>query len=111
MINNASIVIFSRNDCAKLKSETNNRVSRDMIKNPDGKRAAARITVITAMMLALMLCFALTDTALAAGNEDSAATPEYSKGVKQCMTCHKEGKEKPAHEIFLTPMGSNADPN
>ena len=45
-----------------------------------------------------------------AGDEGTDAAAEYSDGAKQCMTCHAEGREKEAHEIFLTPMGiSNAE--
>jgi DmsE family decaheme c-type cytochrome len=36
---------------------------------------------------------------------------EYSQGARQCMTCHKEGKDKDAHEIFLTPMGISEAPD
>jgi len=58
-----------------------------------------------------MICVIFAGQALAAGEEKSTPSDEYSKGAKQCLTCHKEGKEKPAHEILLTPMGSSADPN
>jgi DmsE family decaheme c-type cytochrome len=44
-------------------------------------------------------------------DEETAITGEYSKGVKRCMSCHKEGKDKPAHEIFLTTMGISGDPD
>lgn len=44
---------------------------------------------------------------------DEAPPPdsEYSKGAAQCMACHKEGRDKEAHEIFMSPMGisSSAD--
>lgn len=78
-----------------------------MINQSDGKLLSGKMTVVVAMML----YFALTLPALAAENEETKASGEYSKGVKQCLACHKEGKEKPAHEIFLTPMGSSADPD
>ena len=55
-------------------------------------------------------CFVVTGSALAAGDEETEATAEYSKGVKRCMSCHKEGKDLPAHEIFQTPMGISGDP-
>ena len=42
---------------------------------------------------------------LAVGEENIEAEAEYSKGARQCMACHKEGKDPAAHEIFLTPMG------
>jgi len=61
--------------------------------------------------IATTLCIFLVATSFAAEEETGTASAEYSKGVKSCMTCHKEGKEKPAHEIFMTPMGSTADPN
>jgi DmsE family decaheme c-type cytochrome len=50
--------------------------------------------------LVLICCFSV-----AVGDEETAAEAEYSNGAKQCMTCHKEGSERAAHEIFLTPMG------
>jgi DmsE family decaheme c-type cytochrome len=77
-----------------------------MIKKSDAGRA---ITGIAVMML-LLLCLASAGTVMAAEEEESPAPAEYSKGVKLCMACHREGREKPAHEIFLSPMGSNADP-
>lgn len=63
--------------------------------------------------LVLILGLLLGGTVAAAEGQGASLTSEaeYSKGVKQCMTCHKEGKEKPAHEIFMTPMGSTADPD
>ena len=57
------------------------------------------------------LCGVLSGPVLAADDEQSATNAEYSKGTKLCMACHKEGKEKPAHEIFLTSMGISGDPN
>ena len=38
-------------------------------------------------------------------DEDISTMGEYSESARQCMTCHKEGKDLEAHEIFLTPMG------
>ena len=45
--------------------------------------------------------------------EEAADEPElkYSKGARQCMACHREGRERPAHEIFLTTMGIKGDPD
>jgi len=48
---------------------------------------------------------------LAIGDEENDATAEYSDGAKQCMTCHSEGKEPAAHEVFLTPMGISGAEN
>ena len=79
-----------------------------MIKNPNWKQLSTRTTAVLSLLL---LYLVLVGPVLAVGDEATPAAGEYSKGVKQCMTCHKEGKEKPAHEIFLTPMGSSADPN
>lgn len=41
----------------------------------------------------------------AVADEETSTSGEYSPGAKQCMNCHKEGKDLEAHEIFLTPMG------
>jgi len=63
----------------------------------------------TAMLMAL--CLTLVSQAVAAAEEQAAAEQPYSPGVKKCMACHKEGKEKPAHEIFFGPMGITGDPS
>ena len=78
-----------------------------MSKKSDGKYLSARITTA----LAFFLYFASATLALAATGEETTATGEYSSGAKQCLTCHKEGKELPAHQILQTPMASTADPN
>ena len=78
-----------------------------MIRNSNDRHISIRMVAA----LAVMLFFVSAVPAMAAGDEEAAAAPEYSKGVKQCMLCHKEGSDKPAHEIFMTPMGSSADPN
>jgi len=77
-----------------------------MIKNTGYK---SEIMAFTALLSGIFY-LALVTPALAADGEDSAGSGEYSKGVKLCMTCHKEGKEKPAHEIFMTSMGISGDP-
>ena len=61
--------------------------------------------------LMLMFYFMLVAPNLAANDEEIVTTAEYSSGARQCMTCHKEGKDQPAHEIFLTPMGISGDPD
>jgi DmsE family decaheme c-type cytochrome len=76
-----------------------------MIINSEKNRVSPAIVACVSLLLAAAAPL------LAAENEAPAAAAEYSKGAKQCLTCHKEGKEKPAHEIFFTPMGSAADPN
>jgi len=60
--------------------------------------------------VATLLAVSMAGTVLAAGEEETEPELEYSRGVKQCMACHKEGREKPAHEIFLTTMGIKGDP-
>jgi DmsE family decaheme c-type cytochrome len=77
-----------------------------MINHPVTRHAFPKITALMAAFLILML----SGSATAAGTEDQKAEPKYSKGVKLCMTCHKEGKERPAHEIFFTEMGITGDP-
>lgn len=61
-------------------------------------------------LAALLGGFAAVTPAAAAEGEEAAAEPAYSKGVRQCMACHREGREKPAHEIFFTTMGVTGDP-
>ncbi len=63
------------------------------------------------LIMLVVFSFMLFDTVLAAEDDNPAATDEYSNGARQCMTCHKEGKELPAHEIFKTPMGISEDPD
>ena len=41
----------------------------------------------------------------AVADEETSTTGEYSTSARQCMNCHKEGRDLEAHEIFLTPMG------
>jgi len=64
-----------------------------------------------ASLLAGLLFIALAGPVLAADEKDASVSAEYSKGMKLCMACHREGKDKPAHEIFMTPMGISGDPN
>jgi DmsE family decaheme c-type cytochrome len=51
--------------------------------------------------LLLLLCYFTVTFA----DEQPEAPAEYSKGANQCMTCHREGSDNEAHEIFFTPMG------
>ncbi len=78
-----------------------------MIMNPETRHASSKMTAILAAFLILVM----TGPAAAAGDEDQQGESKYTKGVKQCMTCHKEGKERPAHEIFFTEMGITGDPD
>lgn len=75
------------------------------------KSNEAIASTLTATVIAVLLSLAFSSLALAAGDEVVTASGEYSKGAKQCLTCHKEGKEVPAHQILETPMASTADPN
>ena len=46
----------------------------------------------------------------AVADEEAEAEAKYSNGARQCMSCHSEGRDPAAHEVFLTPMGiSNAE--
>jgi DmsE family decaheme c-type cytochrome len=57
----------------------------------------------------LALCFY---TSMAVGDETVTETePEYSKGANQCMSCHREGRDPAAHEVFLSPMGISSSPD
>lgn len=77
-----------------------------MITKSDDQRRLSDIRTF----VVLMLCFTLTGPMLAIGAEEIVASAEYSKGSRQCMSCHKQGKDLPAHEIFMTPMGVSGDP-
>jgi len=71
------------------------------------KKPAPRNSLKSACISLLLLgCFSQ-----AGAEEETVATAEYSDGAKQCMTCHSEGKEPAAHEIFLTPMGISGAAN
>jgi len=67
-----------------------------MLKKPGYRNGLKSVIVF----LALICCYSL-----AIADEEIEATAEYSKGAKQCMTCHREGRDPAAHEVFLTPMG------
>ena len=78
-----------------------------MIMNPDHRNRL--LGIIT--FLSLIFCFLTAGTALADEPEEDAVTAEYSKGAARCMSCHREGRDLQAHEIFLTPMGISDDPD
>jgi len=59
----------------------------------------------------LVFCLTLAGGAWAQEDEEADAEAEYSKGANQCMACHREGREKAAHEVFLTPMGISSSPD
>ncbi len=67
-----------------------------MIKKPGYRNSLKSIIAFLAL-----LCYGT----LAVGDEEVNPTAEYSKGARQCMCCHREGKDPAAHEVFLTPMG------
>ena len=56
------------------------------------------------MLGALLFSFnvAIADDA---ADQAEASEKEYSMGANQCMSCHREGRDPSAHEIFLSPMG------
>lgn len=72
-----------------------------MIKNPNRR---IRLNAVTGFFL---LIFSLTLAGVAPADESEAVVEaaKYSKGANQCMACHREGKDRAAHEVFLTPMG------
>ena len=65
---------------------------------------------LAAAGLALLAWLALVGPVQAADEDEPEAAPEYSKGVRQCMACHREGRELAAHEILYTTMGITGDP-
>jgi DmsE family decaheme c-type cytochrome len=65
------------------------------------KKPVPRNGLNSVFVFLLLLC----NVSLAFGDEEADTAAEYSSGARQCMTCHSEGKEKAAHEVFLTPMG------
>jgi DmsE family decaheme c-type cytochrome len=60
-----------------------------------------RNSLKSVVIFLVLLCY----FTLAVGDEEISTTDEYSKGARQCMSCHRQGKDREAHEIFLTPMG------
>jgi len=54
-----------------------------------------------------LFCFG----SLAVADEVIETAAEYSKGANQCMSCHREGRDMAAHEIFLTAMGISGAAN
>ena len=77
------------------------------------KQNADYIHTFNGIATALILLFglALAGPVAGAGDDEPEEAPKYSKGVKQCMACHREGRERPAHEVFFTTMGVTGDPN
>jgi len=65
------------------------------------KKPGLRNSLNSVFVFLLLIC----SFSLAIADEETEATAEYSKGARQCMVCHSEGKNPSAHEIFLTPMG------
>ena len=77
-----------------------------MNKNPDRR---IRLQLISGFLFSI-LCFTLSGVVFADEVEDVAAQAEYSKSANQCMACHREGRDRAAHEVFLTPMGISGSP-
>ena len=67
-----------------------------MIKKP-GYRSSLNSTIT----FLVLLCYFTSGIA----DEEVDTTAEYSSGARQCMSCHREGRDPAAHEVFLTPMG------
>jgi hypothetical protein len=65
------------------------------------EKPAPRNSLNSVFVFLLLLC----SFSLASADEVTEATADYSKGANQCMSCHREGRDKEAHEVFLTPMG------
>jgi len=65
------------------------------------KKPGLRNSLKSVFVFLLLLC----NISLAIGDEEVQATAEYSKGANQCMSCHREGRDLAAHEVFLGPMG------
>lgn len=73
-----------------------------MLKKPGPRHSLSGVFIFL-----LLLC----NISLAIGDEDVQATAEYSKGANQCMSCHREGRDPAAHEVFLSPMGISGAEN
>lgn len=65
------------------------------------KKPGPRHSLSSVFVFLLFLC----NISLVVGDEEVQATAKYSKGANQCMTCHREGRDPAAHEVFLGPMG------
>ncbi len=78
-----------------------------MINSPEYTRVRIKPAAFVAALFFLSTAIPL----LGAEGEETEEALEYSRGVKQCMTCHREGRDMPAHEIFFSPMGITGDPD
>ena len=76
------------------------------------KRSKYRIRLRSIAGFSLLtICLALSGALVADEPEEAVAEAEYSSGASRCMVCHREGRDKAAHEVFLTPMGISDSPN
>ncbi len=73
-----------------------------MLKKPGPRNGMNGVFVFLLLLYCSNLAFA---------QEEPAAEAKYSKGARQCMACHSEGKNPSAHEVFLTPMGISSAEN
>ena len=83
---------MSRLQSARRLSASTEQVRRD-------------VAILLIMLLAGPI---VIDTAIAAGSGESMA--EYSGDSQLCIACHSAGGEGAARDIFLTTMGTTADP-
>jgi DmsE family decaheme c-type cytochrome len=68
------------------------------------------LRIVTFLFLVSNVTLAVSDEQ-DSGSEADVPVAEYSSGARQCMTCHSEGKDPAAHEVFLTPMGISGAAN
>ena len=78
-----------------------------MIKNP---KRRIELPLVNSFLL-LIIFFFFTGATLADEASDPVAEAKYSKGANSCMSCHREGRDKAAHEVFLGPMGISDSPD
>ena len=78
-----------------------------IIKNPNRR---IELPLVSSFLL-LIIFFFFTGATLADEASDPVVEAKYSKGANSCMSCHREGRDKAAHEVFLGPMGISDSPD
>ena len=78
-----------------------------MANNPDYRK----LIPVASAFFSLVFCLLMAGLVVADEAAESPPTAEYSGGANRCMSCHREGREQAAHEIFMTKMGISNHPD